>query len=90
MNAKNHKIIEAKQGLKYLGVILWPKGRTLNGRNLKRAHQRLNAGNISSYSGLVKKYAGHKQIKQFNWVVYEKLVADFYDDHKELDNILLI
>lgn len=76
VNPKSDMIIKAQRGLKFLGVKLWPCGRTLNKRNLARSHKRLNTRNISSYSGLIKKHTNRKQIKHFDWLVSEKLFED--------------
>ncbi|MFA6305585.1 MAG: RNA-directed DNA polymerase [Candidatus Gracilibacteria bacterium] len=73
INPKSDKIIKPAHGLKFLGVKIWPSGRTLNERSLKRATQRLNPSNISSYSGLIKKHCNKKYQKYFDWIVLEKL-----------------
>ncbi len=73
INAKNGIIIKAKWGLKFLGVKIFPKGRRLNRRNWQRVKSRLNLQNISSYSGLVKKHDKEKRIKEFNWIILDKL-----------------
>jgi hypothetical protein len=75
VNLKSDKILKPRQGLKYLGVKLWPSGRTLTGRNLARVRERLNTCNISSYSGLMKKHGNQKQIKRFIWQVYGKIIG---------------
>lgn len=75
-NPKSDKIIKFRHGLRYLGVKLWSKGRTLTRRNFSRTKERLNMKNSASYSGLTKQHGNFKQIKQFNWLVYEKLLAD--------------
>ena len=77
MNSKSDKIVKAKNGLRFLGVKFCPICRTLNRRNLSRTASKLSPGNISSYSDLLKKHGSGKQIKNFNWLVYEKLLADF-------------
>lgn len=74
INPKNDRILKAKDGLRFLGVILWPNSRILNKRSLARASNRLTFNNVSSYSGLIKEHTGRKHIKRFNWVVYEKLL----------------
>ena len=77
VNPKSDKIIKTRQGLKLLGIKFWPSGRTLTKRNLSRTKEKLAAKNVSSYSGLIKKHGNKKQIKHFNWLVYEKLLSDF-------------
>lgn len=76
VNPKSDKIMKVQNGLKLLGVQFWFSGRTLNKRNLSRTKAKLASNNISSYSGLLKKHGNKKQIKHFNWLVYEKLLAD--------------
>lgn len=77
MNPKSDMILKARDGLKFLGVVFWPSGRILNKRSLNRTTSRLTSSNVSSYSGLIKGHTDHKHIKYFNWIVYEKLLANF-------------
>jgi hypothetical protein len=76
VNSKSDKILKAAHGLKFLGVKLWPSGRTLTRRNLSRACERLAPNNVSSYSGLIKQHGNKKEIKGFYWLVYEKLFIE--------------
>lgn len=76
INAKNDIIIKAKRGLKFLGIWIYPKGRKLNDRNWRRAKEKLNYKNISSYSGLVKQHGKEKRIKELNWIILEKLNSE--------------
>jgi len=73
VNLKSDKIMKTAHGLKFLGVKLWPSGRTLSRRNLLRTRKRLKSNNISSYSGFMKKHGNDKQIKYLNWLICEKL-----------------
>ncbi|MBU4257161.1 hypothetical protein KKC04_01995 [Patescibacteria group bacterium] len=73
INAKNDIIIKASWGLKFLGVEIFPTGRRLNEKNWNKAKMRLSRQNISSYSGLVKQHSKGKRIKEFDWIVLEKL-----------------
>lgn len=73
INGKNDIIVKARQGLKFLGVWIYPQGRKLNKRNWSRARKRLKHNNISSYSGLVKQHSKEKRIKEFNWLILEIL-----------------
>ncbi|PIR96975.1 MAG: hypothetical protein COT91_03895 [Candidatus Doudnabacteria bacterium CG10_big_fil_rev_8_21_14_0_10_41_10] len=66
-------MVKAKQGLKFLGVWIFPKGRKLNKRIRNRARTLLNYKNISSYGGLVKRHSKQKMIKEHNWIILEKL-----------------
>jgi len=77
INEKNDIIIKARQGIKFLGVEIFFKGRRLNNRNSLRIKENLDFKNISSYSGLVKKYGNIKRRKEFNWIIldyYEKQI----------------
>jgi len=73
VNPKSDRILKPNHGLKFLGIKFWPSGRALNKRSMERATKRLNCGNVSSYSGLMKQHCNKKYQKYFNWVVYEKL-----------------
>lgn len=75
INPKTDKILKYSQGLKYLGVKLWPIGRTLTRRNQTRIKERLDSNNISSYSGLMKQHGNSKQLKKLNWLIYEKIIT---------------
>ena len=77
INAKNDIIVKIRWGLNFLGVEIFPGGRRLNKRNWNRARARVNAQNISSYSGLVKQHSKNKKIKEFNWIILEKLSDNF-------------
>lgn len=77
INAKNDITIKPRWGLKFLGVEIFPAGRRLSERNWSRAIIRLNARNFSSYSGLVKQHSKDKRIKEFNWIILEKLNREF-------------
>lgn len=75
VNPKSDKLINIRHGLKLLGTKFWASERTLTARNLSRTRERLKPNNVSSYSGIIKKFGNKKQIKQFNWLVYEKLLS---------------
>jgi len=72
INSRNGIMIKSKWGLKFLGVVIFPKGRRLNKRNWNRSKERVQMKNISSYSGLVKQHS-KKRIKEFSWTILEKL-----------------
>lgn len=73
INAKNDIMIKSTWGLKFLGCWIYPNGRKLNKRNWFRVKDRLDYKNISSYSGLVKQHSKDKRIKEFNWIILQKL-----------------
>ncbi|MBD3330619.1 hypothetical protein GF354_03770 [Candidatus Peregrinibacteria bacterium] len=67
MNPKNDFIIKAKQGLKFLGVIIYPGGRKLNKRNTNRINNRLNPVNIGSYWGIINNHTKENKIRELQW-----------------------
>lgn len=73
MHPKNNFIIKTKQGLKFLGVILYPHGRKLNKRNSGRIINKLKLKNIASYSGILQKHSKSKAIKEFQWYLVDIL-----------------
>ena len=74
MHPKNDFIIRTKQGLKFLGVQLFSKGRRLSKRNSSRITRKLNLKNIDSYSGIIRKHSNEKAIKKFQWSVLNELL----------------
>ncbi len=74
VNEKSDKIMKVTQGLRFLGVKLWPSGRSLNRRNQRRIVERLQANNVSSYSGIVEKHGNSMKVREFNWLVIEKIL----------------
>ncbi len=74
INLKSDKIFKTKNGLKFLGVVLWPTGRTLNKRSRKRVQERLNHSNAASYRGLVIQHGNFIQARNFSWIVSELLL----------------
>lgn len=76
INLKSDKLIKLRHGLRYLGVKLWPSGRTLTRRNIARTKERLKINNVSSYSGLMKQHGNYKKLKHFNWLLYEKFFQE--------------
>jgi RNA-directed DNA polymerase len=73
LHGKNNVVVRARHGLHFLGMRIYPTGRTLNKRNLARIKNRLTMRNIPSYNGLVKKHMKLKHIKAFQWEIMEKL-----------------
>ncbi len=73
INPKNDIIVKAGNGLKYLGVDLWPTGRRLKKRNRIRVEERLNSRNLSSYSGFIRQHEGQKIRKWLDWHILSKL-----------------
>jgi RNA-directed DNA polymerase len=73
MNAKSDRMMKAKHGLRFLGMVIWPFGSKLNNRNLRRIYERVNHSNLSSYYGLLKQHASLKKRKRFTWYLQDKL-----------------
>lgn len=73
VNSKSDRIMKMSEGLKFLGVKLWPSGRTLNKRNLNRIKTRLKVNNISCYSGIMNEHGNSRRISEFNWLVLQKI-----------------
>lgn len=71
VNPKSDILMKAENGLKFLGVWIWPSGKTLTQRNLTRIKSRLNLRNVSSYRGLLNNHASIKNQKHFNWQISE-------------------
>lgn len=67
INPKNDSVRKTKQGLKFLGVVIYPKGRILNRRNRTRIRERLNLCNAGSYRGMVTKHDNKKTMEEFQW-----------------------
>ncbi len=73
VNAKSDRIMKVSEGLKFLGVKVWSSGRTLNRRNRNRIKTRLKVNNISSYSGVIKKHGNSRRMREFKWLICEKI-----------------
>jgi len=73
INPKNDIMVKVKRGLKFLGVEIFSKGRRLNKRNWIRARNRSNLKNISSYDGLIRSHSKIKRVREFNWIILEKI-----------------
>lgn len=66
LHARNDRILSSRNGIRFLGVILYPKGRRFTRRNRKRISHQMNHSNISSYYGLISQHEP-KNLKQFFW-----------------------
>jgi len=74
LHGKNNILVRAKDGMRFLGVMLYPAGRRLNNRNRRRILERLNVRNAGSYSGMVKQFEKKKYLKRFQWELVEKFL----------------
>lgn len=77
INPKNDILIEARHGLHFLGIHIFPNGRRLNKRALMRSYIKLNYKNIGSYHGLVHQHGNAKKIKEFQWKILETFKDHF-------------
>lgn len=77
LNPKSDKIFRAQRGLKFLGVIIWPNGRKLNKRNVRRVCEKLTLNNVGSYYGVMKHHGNYKKLREFHWNIFEKLRGEF-------------
>lgn len=73
VNYKNDIVLPVKRGIYFLGVKIYPAGRRLKEKILRRTRERLDLKNIASYSGLIKQHSKEKIIKEFNWRILEKI-----------------
>ncbi len=73
INAKNDIMVKARQGLKFLGDWIYPQGRKLSDKNWRRAKEKMSLKNISSYKGLIKQHCRGKRVREYNWIILEKL-----------------
>ena len=72
LHGKNDILLKTNDGLKFLGVILYPSGCRISDRNKKRVFARLNPRNAGSYWGILKRYEKKKYLKRFQWRLMEK------------------
>jgi RNA-directed DNA polymerase len=72
LNPKNDIVRRCKEGVKYLGVKIYPNGRNLLARNYRKIENNLNHQNMASYRSLILKHS-LKNIKKFDWLILEKI-----------------
>jgi RNA-directed DNA polymerase len=77
LNPKKNHIKKVEQGMNFLGVVIYRKGRVLNKRNRLRIMKKLTAKNINSYYGLIKQHENQKKMKKFSWQLIERLNIPF-------------
>lgn len=68
INPKNNHIIRSRDGLLFLGVVLFASGTRLQTRTWRRLESRQSPKNISSYWGLVETLGSKKQKRDFPWL----------------------
>ncbi len=79
LNLKHDRIMKARQGLKFLGVMIYPHQRKLTARNLGRIKRRISHRNFGSYYGLITKHGKPKLQKEFAWLISELIHPDMGD-----------
>lgn len=69
INPKNNYIVRSKDGLIFLGVVLFASGTRLQTRTWRRLESRLSPTNAASYWGLLQTIGSKKQRKAFHWEI---------------------
>jgi hypothetical protein len=72
INDCNDIIIKTTQGLKFLGAMIYPWGRQLSKRNIRRLRNNLTLDNLPSYRGLTGQYEAEKS-REIDWLAVELL-----------------
>ena len=75
LNPKRNILVKVRQGVHFLGAEIFPGGRRLKRRNIRRALGRLEPGNAASYRELLRKHAKKKVLKGYDWLILEELVS---------------
>lgn len=70
LHPRTDLVIQPKAGIRFLGIVFYPKRRMLSRRNRKRIIHHLNPSNISSYYGLVSQHEP-QHLKDFFWRMLE-------------------
>ncbi len=69
LHARNDVIFPCREGIKFLGCVIYPNKRILKKRVWKRVLERAARNNIASYSGLVRAHCDKEKIRHFDWHV---------------------
>lgn len=67
MHRKNDIIVKARHGIHFLGVDIFPFGRRLRERMLRKIFRTLCPRNIGSYATLIRVHGKPKQMKELAW-----------------------
>ena len=70
INPRHDRIIQAWEGVRFLGAYVYPNHRQLNRRNWRRSQNRLSLLNYSSYRGLVQVYERVQRRREYAWHTY--------------------
>ncbi len=72
LNKKNDILGKCRNGVRFLGVKIYPNGRKLLDRNYRKISKNLNDRNIASYRSLILQHS-LKNLKKFDWLILEKI-----------------
>ena len=61
LHAKNNIVVKTKHGVRYLGVIAYPRQQTLSAKEFSRINDKLLPKNHESYNSYVNRYGSTKQ-----------------------------
>ena len=61
LHSKNNIVVKVKYGVKYLGVITYPKRQTLSSQEFKRIQDKLLPENCESYNSYIERYGSTRQ-----------------------------
>ena len=73
LHARNNVIFPCRNGVKFLGCMIYPHRRYLLDRVWHRVLERVEVNNISSYSGLIRAHCDMEKLNHFNWHVLDLL-----------------
>ncbi len=71
LHRKNDIIVRAHCGIRFLGVDIFPFGRRLRKRMLRKIFRTLTPRNFGSYAALIRAHGKKKQMKELLWRVLE-------------------
>jgi hypothetical protein len=71
LQPRNDIVVKGTSGLKFLGVEIFPSGRRLRQRILRRVQDKLTIRNSASYRGLMHHHQPDS-IKWFDWLLVDK------------------
>ncbi len=74
VHPRNDIVFKNTHGLRFFGCWTYPNGRRLQTTIRKRAENRLNLTNFSSYSGLIAANEATRYSEHFSWKLYERII----------------
>lgn len=72
LNLQHDRVQPSRSKLRYLGVELWPSGKRLQPRVLKRIDCNLGRHNLASYHAILTHHQPNKYKKRFYWKLLDK------------------